>query len=395
MPHRPRRRFSYPQADPDRLRRADDRHAALGAGPDHRVHCAADHRRRARRAGAPLLGDHGVSAGFDDLGALYGKLSDLYGRKLLFQFGIAVFVVGSFFSATAQKRGVADPVPRHPGAGRRRHHGNLAGHHRRHSVAAERGRYQGYMGGVFAFASVAGPLIGGFFTDQLTWRWVFFINIPLGIFAFVITAIVLAAPPACRPQGRLRGGGADGGAVSCLLLVMTWGGTQYAWTSMTIEALTGPRWRNWRCSVVGASFEEPAAAAAPVQMRVRVSSAIGMVLGVAMFGAIAFMPVYMQVVKGASATGSGCVMLPMMLGVVTSSTLSGRYISQTGRYRHVPHRRLRACDVRHPPACAPGRPHSLRPGVVRPSGAGGGVRHGDADHRAGGAELSSSIATWA
>ncbi|HEY7269278.1 MAG TPA: MDR family MFS transporter, partial [Dehalococcoidia bacterium] len=270
---------------------------------------------------------------------LYGKLSDLYGRKLLFQFGIAVFVIGSLFSGTAQNmeslilfRGIQGL-----GAG-----GIMA-----ISQAIigdilsprERGRYQGYMGGVFAFASVAGPLIGGFFTDQLTWRWVFFINIPLGIFAFAITGIVLKLPRRhIQHKIDYLGSALMVGGVSCLLLVMTWGGTQYAWTSLTIEALTVAAvaqlalfvWWEMR-------FEEPLLPPRLFKDPVfRVSSAIGMVLGVAMFGAIAFMPVYMQVVKGASATGSGLRMLPMMLGVVTSSTLSGRYISQTGRYRIFP-----------------------------------------------------------
>jgi EmrB/QacA subfamily drug resistance transporter len=203
----------------------------------------------------------------------------------------------------------------------------------------ERGRYQGYMGGVFAVASVAGPLLGGFFTDELSWRWIFLINLPLGALALVVTSTVLKLP-AMHVQHKIDylGSVLMVGGVSCLLLVTTWGGREYAWTSPTIVGLALAAavqlglfvWQEFRA-------EEPLLPPRLFRDAVfRVSTGIGFVLGIAMFGAISFLPVYLQVVKDASATGSGLRMLPMMLGVVTSSILSGRMITQTGRYRVFP-----------------------------------------------------------
>jgi EmrB/QacA subfamily drug resistance transporter len=270
---------------------------------------------------------------------LYGKMSDLYGRKLLFQFAIAVFIAGSLCSGVAQNMESLILFRGLQGLG--------AGGIMAISQAIigdilaprERGRYQGYMGAVFAFSSVAGPLLGGFFTDQLTWRWVFFINLPIGMAALAVTTVVLRLPVrrVKHPVDYL-GSALMVGGVSCLLLVTTWGGQQYAWTSDTILGLTAASvimlalfvWQERRA---------PEPILAPRLFRdsvFRMSSLIGLVLGVAMFGAISFMPVYMQVVKGASATGSGLRMTPMMLGVVTSSILSGRIISETGRYRIFP-----------------------------------------------------------
>ena len=270
---------------------------------------------------------------------LYGKLSDLYGRKLLFQFAIAVFLAGSLLAGASQSmlqlilfRGVQGLG----GGGIMAMSMAIIG-----DIVAprERGRYQGYTGAVFAISSVAGPLLGGLFTDHLTWRWVFYINMPLGILALVVTSMVLKLPHR-RVKHRIDylGSALMVAGVSCLLLVASWGGTEYRWTSVQIIGL----------AVTGVIFvglfllQEQQAAEPLLPLRLfgnrtfTVTSAIGLIVGATMFGAIAFLPVYFQVVKGVSATSSGLRLIPLMLGLVASSIGSGRIISQTGRYRVFP-----------------------------------------------------------
>lgn len=270
---------------------------------------------------------------------LYGKLSDLYGRKIMFQFAIVVFLFGSLLSGASQSmlqlilfRGVQGLG----GGGIMAMAMAIIG-----DIVAprERGRYQGYTGGVFALASVVGPLLGGVFTDQLTWRWVFYINLPLGILALVVTSAVLKLPYR-RVEHRIDylGSVLMVSGVSCLLLVASWGGTQYDWMSMQIIGL----------AVAGVIFtglfvlQERRAAEPLLPLRLfgnrifSVSSAIGLVVGATMFGAIAFLPVYFQVVKGVSATSSGLRLIPLMVGLVAASVGSGRIISETGRYRVFP-----------------------------------------------------------
>ncbi len=270
---------------------------------------------------------------------IYGKLSDLYGRKFLFQLSIAVFIAGSLLSGLAQSMTALIVFRGVQGLG--------AGGIMALSQAIigdiiaprERGRYQGYMGSVFAFSSVAGPLLGGFFTDHISWRWVFFINLPLGALALAICTFVLQLPRRRVPHSiDYIGSVLMIGGVSCLLLVTTWGGKQYDWTSPTILAL----------AVAGVvllvlfALQEFRASEPLLPPRLfrdsvfTVSSGVGLVVGLAMFGAISFLPVYLQVVKGASATASGLRMIPMMFGIVTSSIVSGRMISHTGRYRIYP-----------------------------------------------------------
>jgi len=270
---------------------------------------------------------------------LYGKLSDLYGRKLLFQVAIAVFLAGSLLSGAAQSmlqlilfRGVQGLGGGGIMAMAMAIIGDIVS-------PRERGRYQGYTGAVWAFSSVVGPLLGGLFTDQLTWRWVFYINLPLGVLALVVTSAVLKLPFR-RLEHRIDylGSALMVAGVSCLLLVSSWGGTEYAWTSRVILALAAAGVVLLGLFVLQETrAEEPLLPLRLFRDRIfSVASGIGLIVGAAMFGAIAFLPVYLQVVKGDSATVSGLRLVPLMLGVVGSSVTSGILISRSGRYRFYP-----------------------------------------------------------
>jgi EmrB/QacA subfamily drug resistance transporter len=203
----------------------------------------------------------------------------------------------------------------------------------------ERGRYIGYFIIVFAGSSVAGPLLGGLFVDHLSWRWVFFINVPLGLVAFFVSSRVLKLPSR-HGHGKIDviGAALIMAAASCILLATSWGGNEYAWGSSTIMALFGAG------AALSAVFvlNELRAQDPLVPLRLfrnqvfSVANTIGLVGGMAMFGTIAFLPLYMQVVKGVSPTESGLRMLPLILGILTMAIVSGRLISKHGKYRHFP-----------------------------------------------------------
>jgi EmrB/QacA subfamily drug resistance transporter len=270
---------------------------------------------------------------------LYGKIGDLYGRKLVFQFAIGVFLVGSALCGLSQNmvQLIAFRALQGIGGGgiivtAQAIMGDVVS-------PRERGRYQGYMGGVFAMASVAGPLLGGFFTDSISWRWIFYINLPLGVLALIVTSIVLDLPRRrAEHQIDYLGSTLIVAEVSCLLLVTVWGGTQYPWRSVQIVGLSLAS----VALVIGFIWQERRAAEPilPLRLfRVRVftiASLAGVILGAVMYASIVFLPLYLQIVNGESATRSGVLIIPLMLGLICSSIVSGRIISSTGRYRVFP-----------------------------------------------------------
>ncbi|AQZ68603.1 Multidrug resistance protein B [[Actinomadura] parvosata subsp. kistnae] len=270
---------------------------------------------------------------------LWGKLGDQYGRKKLFIGAICIFLAGSALCGLSQNMGqlIAFRAVQGLGGGglmvlAQAIVGDVVS-------ARERGRYQGFFGAVFAVSSIVGPLLGGLFVDHLSWHWVFYVNLPLGAVAlFVIVAVLPGDDTRTKHTIDYAGVVLLGAATSCLVLMATWGGTTYRWTDPVILGLAGAAavlLAGW--VLVARRAKEPVLPLGLFRVRAfAMSSVVGFVVGFGMFGALTYLPLFLQVVHGVSPTLSGVYLLPMMAGMLTLSIVSGQIISKTGKYRFLP-----------------------------------------------------------
>jgi EmrB/QacA subfamily drug resistance transporter len=270
---------------------------------------------------------------------LYGKFGDLFGRKIVIQASILIFLAGSILCGVAQDMtqlivlralqglgggglmvvtmaAIADVIP-----------------------PAERGRYQGLFGGVFGLATVVGPLLGGFIVEHLSWRWIFYINVPLGVLALVVIGVVFK-PHVAHVRHKIDYMGAVflAASLTCIILFTSQGGTSLPWSSPQL-------WFTLALGIItlGGFIYEERLAAEPIMplslfkdRTFLLSAAIGFIVGFSLFGATTFLPLYLQVAKGSTPSQAGLQVLPMMAGVLATSIISGRVISKIGKYRFFP-----------------------------------------------------------
>ncbi len=270
---------------------------------------------------------------------LWGKISDLYGRRAIFQIAIVVFVAGSMLSGLAQDIGQLIAFRAVQGLGG----GGLFAL----ALAVlgdvipprERGRYQGYFGVVFGTSSVLGPVLGGWFTDGPGWRWIFWVNVPVGLAALVVTSMALKLPHVRRDHViDYPGAAAIVAAVTSLLLYTTWAGHAYGWLSPTALTLVGAG----AALVVAFVVAERRAVEPIIPLELfsdsvfSISVVYTFITGFAMFGSFVFIPLYLQVVQGMTPTASGLAMLPMVVGIFSTSISSGQVMTRTGRYKIFP-----------------------------------------------------------